>query len=271
MVSRMDAATTPTSPLLTRTEAVRAVVVTGLLAVGAIGVLLVMRRAAGALTVELAAFELLASLVLAAAVVFGGRIAWREFDATPFDSALAWGGTAALVVFSLGCAWPNTESHWWLLWLPLVGADHFSRRQFLKTASRGARPRGPTPAGFAAPGIRPLAPPFQGGESEGDVLQTIVRVRSADGVESIRGTLRAEFAAGQRHATLYVGFCPPLERLPDVEVEVVDGPDAAVKVVQALAHGVQLELRLAEPADEACVATVEISATPCVPLASRQC
>ena len=98
-------------------------------------------------------------------------------------------------------------------------------------------------------------------------MQRLVRVRDADGGEAIHGTLRAEFVAGQRHATLYVGFCPPLERLPVVEVEVVDGPDAAVKVVQALAHGVQLELRLAEPAEEACSATVEICATPCVPLA----
>jgi hypothetical protein len=256
----MDAATTPKIPLLSRTEAVRAAVVSGVAAVAAIGLLLVTRRAAGAVTAELGAWSLLASLMLAVAVVFGGRIAWRQFSATRFDSALAWGGTASIILLCVGCAWPNTESYWWLLWLPFVGTDHFSRRQFLKSAaSRSARPRGPKAEAIAAPN-------FEDGESDGDVLQTIVRSRDADGVESIRGTLRAEFAAGQRHATLFVGFCPPLARLPDIEVEVVDGPDATVKVVQALAHGVQLELRLAEPAEEACFATVEICATPSAPI-----
>jgi hypothetical protein len=263
----MNAATTPTIPLLSRTEAVRAAVVGGVAALAAIGLLLVTRRAAGAVTAELSGWSLLACLMLAAAVVFGGRMAWRQFGATRFDVALAWGGTSALVLFSIGCAWPNTESYWWLLWLPLIAVDRFFRRAYLNdAASRGARPRGLTRVAIVAPRVPPLAPPFQGGETEGDILQSIVRVRDSDGVESIRGTLRAEFAAGQRHATLFVGFCPPLARLPDVEVEVVDGPDAAVKVVQALAHGAQLELRLAEPAEEACSATVEICATPSAPI-----
>ena len=221
--------------------------------------LLVIRRAAGAVTTELSAWSLLASLVLAAAVVVGGRVAWRRYGATQFDSALAWGGAAALMLFCLGCAWPSVDSYWWLLWLPLVAVDHVSRQRFLRGGgSRRDR--------MEAPKIPALAPPFQGGEFEGVVVQSLERVHDACGGESIRGTLRADFVAGQRHAALYVGFCPPLERLPDVEVEVVDGPDAAVKVVQALAHGVQLELRLAEPAEEACMATVEICATPSLPI-----
>ena len=51
-------------------------------------------------------------------------------------------------------------------------------------------------------------------------------------------------------ATLYVAFCPPFERLPQVEVEVADDSDANVKFAQVLHNGAQLEVRLAQPATE---------------------
>jgi hypothetical protein len=258
MVSRMEAASTPSIPVLSRTEALRAVVASGVAALGAIGLLLVMRRAAGAVTAELGAWSLAASLALAASVVFGGRVAWRQLGATRMDRVLAWCGSAALVLFCLGCAWPDTTSFWWSLWLPAVVADQFSRGAFLESRARtaGASPAARVDTAHVRRGVCPR------GRDELAIVQSVERVRDARGVESIRGMLRAEFAAGQRHATLYVGFCPPLERLPVVEVEVVDGTDASAKVVQALAHGVQLELRLAEPAEEACSAAVEICATP---------
>jgi hypothetical protein len=91
-------------------------------------------------------------------------------------------------------------------------------------------------------------------------IQRLVRVRDADGGEAIHGTLRADFVAGQRQATLHVGFCPPLQRAPVVEVEVGDGPDAEVKVSQAFAHGARLEVRLAAVAEEDCCVIVELSA-----------
>jgi hypothetical protein len=97
------------------------------------------------------------------------------------------------------------------------------------------------------------------------VLQVVRRIRDDEGRESIAAILRAEFAAGQRHAILHVGFCPPLSHLPLVEVEAGAGPEAEVRVVQAFAHGARLELRLAEPAEEACSVLVEVSATPAMP------
>ena len=55
------------------------------------------------------------------------------------------------------------------------------------------------------------------------MLQQLTRVAHRRWTaKSIRGTLLAEFAPGERSATLYVAFCPPFERLPHVEVEVVD-------------------------------------------------
>jgi hypothetical protein len=93
-------------------------------------------------------------------------------------------------------------------------------------------------------------------------MQRIVRERGVDGSEVIRGALRAEFAAGQRNATLHVGFCPPLAALPRIELETGEGPDAEVKVAQAFTHGARLEVRLSEPAEDACSVLVELTAKP---------
>ncbi len=253
----MDVAPTAAHPLISRVEAVRGLVISSAAALAAVGALLLIRRAAGAFSADLTALPLLATLILAAAIVFGGRLAWRGVGETRHNALLGWGGSLAILLVCLGCAWPNTQSLAWLLWLPLIGLDHWSRGMFLR------HDLGSITARLDAAGIPPRTPPFQGGEV---LLQQLERVRGEDGVESIRGTLRAEFVAGQRHATLYVGFCPPLERLPEIKVELVDGFDATVKIVQAFAHGARLEVRLSEPAEEACCVAVEFIAAPSAPL-----
>jgi hypothetical protein len=253
-----------------RPAVVRNGALVGVGALFAIGLLIVARRMAGALTVDLSVAPLTATLLVAAAIVLGGRAAWRRAGvvaANDVELIYAWMGTAANVLLSIGCAWPGAEGFAWLLPLPLLFGDHFSRVAFLNTrdASRGVHPRGPSgPSGesVATSGVPPLTPSFEGEETEGEPLQQLTRVRSAEGVESIHGTLHAEFAAGQRHVTLHAGFCPPLEGLPAIEVEVVDGPDATAKVVQAFAHGARFELRLAEPAEEACRVAIEFAASP---------
>jgi hypothetical protein len=72
--------------------------------------------------------------------------------------------------------------------------------------------------------------------------------------------LRAEFAGGERTATLYVGFCPPFELQPLVEAAAIGGPPASVKLIQVLHQGAQIEVRLsAVAACQQCV-TVRLSA-----------
>jgi hypothetical protein len=92
-------------------------------------------------------------------------------------------------------------------------------------------------------------------------LQQLTRYRTADRSHSIHAALLAEFAAGERTATLHVAFCPPFEKLPSVEAEAVDDEDADVKVAQLLHNGVQIEVRLSEPAEEARHLIVEVLAT----------
>jgi hypothetical protein len=92
-------------------------------------------------------------------------------------------------------------------------------------------------------------------------LQQITRYRSPDGSHAIHATLLAEFAPGDRSATLYIAFCPPFERLPTVEVEPAEDADATVKVTQLLHNGAELEVRLANAPDEKQSVTVELFAT----------
>ncbi len=92
------------------------------------------------------------------------------------------------------------------------------------------------------------------------VLQQLTRFRTAAGNEAIRGTLVAEFSAGQRDTMLYAAFCPPFERLPDVDVHVTDDSAASVKLAQRLHNGAQFDVRLPEPAENSLAVTVEFFA-----------
>jgi hypothetical protein len=263
----MNTAELPIELRFARPAIVRAAAFVGVGALLAIGLLITARRIAGALTLNLGVAPLVVTLLLAAVIVLGGRAALRRVGvatAKDIELAFAWAGTAAILLTSIGCAWPGADSYAWLLPLPLLVGDHFSRVAFLnaRDAGRGIHPRGRSGEAVETGGVAPHARPFEEGEAEATPLQQLTRVRDAEGIESIHGTLHAEFAAGQRHVTLHVGFCPPLEGLPAIEVEVVDGPDATAKVVQAFAHGARFELRLAEPAEDACRVAIEFAASP---------
>jgi hypothetical protein len=263
MVLGMNASPAALASRNVRPEAVRAIVIGGLAATAAIGLLLAARRTVGAFTHELTASSLLATLIVAATVIFGGRLAWRQSGSIRrprSDAALAWSGTVSLVLLCAGCAWPTTRSYAWLIGLPLVGADHYSRRKFLtRDENSGVADAAATEVHALALRRREPSAPVGDGEV---VLQQLIRVRANQGDESIHGTLRTDLETGQRHTTLYVGFCPPLERQPDVDVEQVEGPEAALKVAQAFAHGVRIDVRLSEPAEEACSVVVELAARP---------
>jgi hypothetical protein len=93
------------------------------------------------------------------------------------------------------------------------------------------------------------------------VLQQLTRFRTADGKDAIRGTLSAEFMVGERQTTVYVGFCPPFELLPQVEANANGDFEAEVKLAQVLHNGAQLDVRLSEPAEEAVAVSIEFFAS----------
>jgi hypothetical protein len=141
------------------------------------------------------------------------------------DSVVAvWLPMAAIALFAAACSFPFQRV-----------ADCFSWPLALAAVLLG--PRLAIPARRGSPAI---------GEHVGEatVLQELVRYRLADGRESVRGTLRADFATGERIASLYAGFCPPFEQLPRVEAVAISGPPATVKLAQVLHQGTQIEVRL---------------------------
>jgi hypothetical protein len=107
---------------------------------------------------------------------------------------------------------------------------------------------------------RPMRRIVNDATEAGVPLQQITRYRAPDGTQAIHGTLLAEFAAGERTATLFVAFCPPFERIPTVDVEAVDNAFADAKVTQLLHNGVQIDVRLPQPAAGDDTVTVELMA-----------
>jgi hypothetical protein len=217
-------------------------------AVLAIAAFFLTRRAIGALEAPLAVVPMLVTALLVAVwAILVRELSQRNAIVT----ALAILGT---LMFAVACSYPGTRIIDWLVW-PLVM--------------------------FSTVLLPPLSPQVDGDleavenvpvkimtdageEVEADselVLQRVTRCRTADGQETISGQLLAEFAPGERQSTVYVGFCPPFERLPEIEVNLADDFDATVKPTQIRHNGAQFEVRLAEPAEECFRVLLEFAAS----------
>jgi hypothetical protein len=246
-----------------------------------VGVLLAWRRLAGAFSHELSPTKTLLTATVVAALLACSRVQLTLFASSRVSRELAWTGSAGLWLIAAACTLPALRLGSLAVWAPLIVLDHLWRQKLLREPSADpprretADPRIeiPTTAAVEAPSLaQPDSLPLDvldadpeaddGPTDDAVLLQELFRRRDAEGVESVHGRLWAEFVAGQRHATLHAGFCPPLDGPPEVEAELADGPEGTVRVVQALTHGVRLEVRLAEPAEEACEAAVELSAWP---------
>jgi hypothetical protein len=154
-----------------------------------------------------------------------------------FTKLYQWAPFASLILVAYATSYPFTRPADWLVWLPTIAAAWLGPER-LSLLPRHLRP---------ALGRPPLAN-FATRESPETVLQQITRFRTAGGRDAIRGTLSAEFAPGERNATLYVAFCPPFDHLPEVSVDFHDERVAAVKLTQVLHNGAQLDVRLSHAA-----------------------
>lgn len=101
-----------------------------------------------------------------------------------------------------------------------------------------------------------------GAQRDEGLLQQLTRRRLDDGCEVLEGWLRVELTAGQRHAAAHVAICPPLAGQPVCYAEQSDGPDAQIKVAQVLPHGARLEVKLDRPQAEASHVDIEFSIQP---------
>ena len=243
----------------------------------AVGVLMVVRRFGGALTIDLPMWPLLGASLVATSAAQLARVAWREVRGRPqslvaqiLDYAVGWGSSAGLALLAVGCCYPGYRNTDWLAWLPLLIADQLWRQTFFDNGQPGGESAGRSASVWeemqddASDAEADQRAPMAAEEEEPDQqwLQQLFRVRDCDGYEVIYGTVRADFLPGQRHASVHVGFCPPLPSLPSVEAEASQWPEARVKVAQALPHGVRLDVRLSEPAEDACHVPIEMAASP---------
>jgi len=210
-----------------------------------VGTFLLLRRATGALGAPLPVPQLVAT----AAVLVAWAVLVRAILRRAAPRALAWVPLGVLLLFAAACSYPAVRLVDWLVWLPAIAlfllADPLERSGVLRRAESGERG----------------APAKIGAAREAETItQQVTRYRSLTGQVVVRGLLLAEFVPGERNKTLYVGFCPPFERLPDVEARIAEGASATVKVVQVLHNGVQLEVRLSKSGDMPRCVRVELLA-----------
>jgi hypothetical protein len=224
--------------------AARAVIVSTFAAL-AIAAFLLARRAAGAFVSPLPVPQLFAT---AMAVVVWALIVRQLSPRSP-----AFLAAAIVVLFSLAlaCSYPGSRVVDWLIWPAAMFAVVLCPALGLKDGEE-SQPLRISPENSDSDDTK---------SSDADtMLQQISRVRTFDGCETVHGTLVAEFAAGERQTTLYVAFCPPFERLPQVEANVSDESEADVKLSQVLHNGAQFDVRLPEAADDATNVTIEFFA-----------
>jgi len=96
----------------------------------------------------------------------------------------------------------------------------------------------------------------------GALLQRFERLALPGGSECVRGRVCVAVPKGARSGYGHVGFCPPLEAQPTVDVTTdYDGVEAMVTAAEILPWGVRIECRLDEPAEETIEIPVDIIAT----------
>jgi len=232
--------------------------IAGLVAVWAF--VLLERRLAGALAQPLQLELLIGIAVLSAAAATAARLVNRSVP-TRSSSTARWLIAASLPLLAVALSLPHSPAlGLTILWLSIVGAEV----QLWRGGGRGALrwPRrtqsvavghSMIDGGAVEQGARPLT-----SLDPGATQQLIYRC--ADGVATVEGVLRVDFAAGERTVNSHVAFCPAFSGPPHVDIELTGGPECSVRPTLVVPWGVRWELKLAEPAATASFVTFEFLA-----------
>ncbi len=268
-------------------------VITLIALLNAIGLLAALGRIFSPLGGGLPLVAMLPAAILTTATVFSIRVVWRRLfpleeqpsiEDSPsvydWDAVVGWGCSSALILIAVGCCYPASFTSDWLIWLPALVADQFLRQTFFD-AGEPTRLLDPDLIEFDRERDEELAATlafrsdedFESALCEASsiedradgaeqIVQRLYRVRDEQGQEVVYGTVRADFKAGQRTAVVHVGFCPPLSHVPKIEAESLPGSPSRIKIVQALAHGTRLDVRLPAPAESDRHVWIDMAATP---------
>ncbi len=256
-------------------------VLLGLLCLTAL--MVVWRRAAGALSHPLPSVALIAVGVTIAAVAVGIRLIGRfqsptESPPIALNSrtpSIAILTTASVLALGVALSLPGTTvgglaAFWAVLIIEEFWAWRPNALRLLRRGSAAPRPvrfdraeRHSPHQPLAGTSLAPSSPETAFDSSAippGDVLQQLTRSLSNDGIEQLAGWLRMPFSVGQRTASVHVAFCPPFSKTPELSVEQLDGPTARIKTAQLLPHGARLDLKLATTAEEPSAVLLKFSA-----------
>jgi len=202
-----------------------------------------------------------------------------------WDAIVGWGCSTALILIAVGSSYPCSHTSDWLIWFPALVADQFWRQTFFdagrpallleiaslefdskldeELAATITFPIGRESSEYDfEAALRGSVAREDGADHAEQILQRLFRVRDESGQEVVYGTVRADFEAGQRTAVVHVGFCPPLSHIPEIEAESFPGTPSRIKIVQALAHGTRMDVRLPTPAENDRHIWIDLAATP---------
>jgi hypothetical protein len=225
------------------------------------------RRAAGGLSEPLPSISIISTGLIAAIAAAGSR----RLAGSPNRAAAAlvrWLPGLALVALAIAISLPGSSpAGLAFLWIAIVVEEIWTWRQsrairaaMLPTARRSSSTPPDAPPLHDLKPAQPSPPNMQPPAPTSDVVQQLVRTRSAAGLDRMQGWLKTEFEPTERNATLHVAFCPPFDETPRLTVLQVSGPAARVKPVQLLPYGVRLEVKRLLAGHDPATVVLEFSA-----------
>jgi hypothetical protein len=208
--------------------------------------LLLLRRAAGALSEPLPAASLLAVGIAAAAAA----VAAIAILGSP---SAKWCASLSLPVLGFSVSLPNSSpigvaAMWLSIGLAEIAIWKFDQLLPNRASKRITQP----PRQIIEATTIQL-------EAVDRPTQKLTYLRT-DEAALVEGWLRVPIEPGQRTLIAHVAFCPAFKRAPQVEAESVDGPDCSIRATTILPWGVRFEIKLDEPAESASDATMEFVA-----------
>ena len=252
-----------------------------------LGVFLLTRRVIGAGQRPLVAAGLLGLGLLVSTIAGWAHRAWARLaagagaDGNAFHGLVSLTALTAGLTISLPGSSPAALAACWLMvvaaeltwWGPRLGPRR--RSQPVRPASEPAETA--PAAGDLARGLLGEASAAAASEEPAaddwehlpaHLRQRLTYAVDEHGQDVVYGTVRCEFAPGQRQQNVHLAFCPPLARVPELSLEQSHGPVAKIQPVLIETFGACLEVRLTSPSTEP--TSVQIHFYALVPAASGQ-
>lgn len=213
----------------------------------AAALLMVARRASGALRLPLSTADAVVCGLVLAIVSAGYRAALVRFrpQVSPVCfHYLQWAPTVSVLAICGALSLPRTSAAALAALWSIVAVGELSPLVGFRFLRQGGERRS-----------SPLA-----GSSLRRVRQQLTRFSDAAGRDVVEGTVVARFAAGQRTASVHLVFCPPFDRAPEIACGAAGDVTAEVKAAQSLAYAARFDVKLAVPSAEAIDVPVSFSA-----------